>query len=100
MARRCSVCAQAWGTSDMSPRVAGKSRRCHLPRRSGQVTGAVFQMSQMAPHSVSGWSASDASLFSVKGNQILSGLSVEEYKAALKVIKQAILATDLALYIK
>ncbi|XP_071470860.1 cGMP-specific 3',5'-cyclic phosphodiesterase isoform X4 [Marmota flaviventris] len=34
------------------------------------------------------------------GNQILSGLSVEEYKAALKVIKQAILATDLALYIK
>nr|XP_026236326.1 cGMP-specific 3',5'-cyclic phosphodiesterase [Urocitellus parryii] len=34
------------------------------------------------------------------GNQILSGLSVEEYKATLKMIKQAILATDLALYIK
>uniref|UniRef100_G1QBH0 PDEase domain-containing protein n=1 Tax=Myotis lucifugus TaxID=59463 RepID=G1QBH0_MYOLU len=34
------------------------------------------------------------------GNQILSGLSIEEYKTALKIIKQAILATDLALYIK
>ncbi|XP_038625097.1 cGMP-specific 3',5'-cyclic phosphodiesterase isoform X2 [Tachyglossus aculeatus] len=34
------------------------------------------------------------------GNQILSGLSVEEYKTTLKMIKQAILATDLALYIK
>uniref|UniRef100_A0A8D2CZD5 Phosphodiesterase n=1 Tax=Sciurus vulgaris TaxID=55149 RepID=A0A8D2CZD5_SCIVU len=34
------------------------------------------------------------------GNQILSGLSVEEYKATLKMIKQAILATDLALYVK
>lgn len=37
---------------------------------------------------------------STKGNQILSGLSIEEYKTALKIIKQAILATDLALYIK
>uniref|UniRef100_A0A803SZ97 Phosphodiesterase 5A n=1 Tax=Anolis carolinensis TaxID=28377 RepID=A0A803SZ97_ANOCA len=36
----------------------------------------------------------------LKGNQILSGLSVEEYKATVKMIKQAILATDLALYIK
>lgn len=36
----------------------------------------------------------------VKGNQILSSLSIEEYKATLKMIKQAILATDLALYIK
>ncbi|MBZ3875373.1 cGMP-specific 3',5'-cyclic phosphodiesterase [Sciurus carolinensis] len=35
-----------------------------------------------------------------RGNQILSGLSVEEYKATLKMIKQAILATDLALYVK
>ncbi|XP_069086279.1 cGMP-specific 3',5'-cyclic phosphodiesterase isoform X4 [Pleurodeles waltl] len=34
------------------------------------------------------------------GNQILSSLSVEEYKTALKMIKRAILATDLALYIK
>ncbi|KAF6096036.1 phosphodiesterase 5A [Phyllostomus discolor] len=34
------------------------------------------------------------------GNQILSGLSIEEYKTALRIIKQAILATDLALYIK
>ncbi|XP_068797818.1 cGMP-specific 3',5'-cyclic phosphodiesterase isoform X6 [Struthio camelus] len=34
------------------------------------------------------------------GNQILSNLSIEEYKATLKMIKQAILATDLALYIK
>ncbi|XP_056421843.1 cGMP-specific 3',5'-cyclic phosphodiesterase isoform X2 [Hyla sarda] len=35
-----------------------------------------------------------------QGNQILSGLSVQDYKSALKMIKQAILATDLALYIK
>nr|XP_035947669.1 cGMP-specific 3',5'-cyclic phosphodiesterase isoform X4 [Halichoerus grypus] len=34
------------------------------------------------------------------GNQILSGLSIEEYKTTLRMIKQAILATDLALYIK
>ncbi|KAB1282484.1 cGMP-specific 3'; 5'-cyclic phosphodiesterase [Camelus dromedarius] len=34
------------------------------------------------------------------GNQILGGLSIEEYKTTLKIIKQAILATDLALYIK
>lgn len=34
------------------------------------------------------------------GNQILSGLSIEEYKTTLRIIKQAILATDLALYIK
>ncbi|ELK07618.1 cGMP-specific 3',5'-cyclic phosphodiesterase [Pteropus alecto] len=34
------------------------------------------------------------------GNQILSGLSIEEYKTTLKIIKQAILATDLAVYIK
>ncbi|XP_073197106.1 cGMP-specific 3',5'-cyclic phosphodiesterase isoform X5 [Lepidochelys kempii] len=34
------------------------------------------------------------------GNQILSNLSIEEYKATLKMIKQAILATDLALYFK
>lgn len=38
--------------------------------------------------------------FFIKGNQILSGLSIEEYKTTLKIIKQAILATDLALYIK
>ncbi|XP_053317405.1 cGMP-specific 3',5'-cyclic phosphodiesterase isoform X2 [Spea bombifrons] len=35
-----------------------------------------------------------------QGNQILSGLSVEDYKSVLRMIKQAILATDLALYIK
>eukprot|EP00079_Xenopus_tropicalis_P027259 XP_012821493.1 PREDICTED: cGMP-specific 3',5'-cyclic phosphodiesterase isoform X3 [Xenopus tropicalis] len=35
-----------------------------------------------------------------QGNQILSGLSVQDYKTVLKMIKQAILATDLALYIK
>ncbi|XP_040274201.1 cGMP-specific 3',5'-cyclic phosphodiesterase [Bufo bufo] len=35
-----------------------------------------------------------------QGNQILSGLSVQDYKSVLKMIKQAILATDLALYIK
>lgn len=35
-----------------------------------------------------------------KGNQILSGLSVDQYKTTLRIIKQAILATDLALYIK
>uniref|UniRef100_A0A670IUM3 Phosphodiesterase n=1 Tax=Podarcis muralis TaxID=64176 RepID=A0A670IUM3_PODMU len=39
-------------------------------------------------------------ILNTPGNQILSGLSVEEYKATVKMIKQAILATDLALYIK
>ncbi|KAL7981945.1 hypothetical protein Chor_001002 [Crotalus horridus] len=39
-------------------------------------------------------------ILNTPGNQILSALSVEEYKATLKIIKQAILATDLALYIK
>ncbi|XP_031441005.1 cGMP-specific 3',5'-cyclic phosphodiesterase isoform X2 [Clupea harengus] len=34
------------------------------------------------------------------GSQILSGLSLEEYKATLKMIEKAILATDLALYMK
>lgn len=34
------------------------------------------------------------------GNQILSGLSLDEYKATLKMVKRAILATDLALYMK
>uniref|UniRef100_A0A671LCC7 Phosphodiesterase n=1 Tax=Sinocyclocheilus anshuiensis TaxID=1608454 RepID=A0A671LCC7_9TELE len=34
------------------------------------------------------------------GNQILSGLSLDEYKATLKMIEKAILATDLALYMK
>uniref|UniRef100_A0A4W3GRY4 Phosphodiesterase n=1 Tax=Callorhinchus milii TaxID=7868 RepID=A0A4W3GRY4_CALMI len=34
------------------------------------------------------------------GNQILSGLSLGEYKATLKMIEQFILATDLALYMK
>ncbi|KAJ8262122.1 hypothetical protein GJAV_G00162480 [Gymnothorax javanicus] len=34
------------------------------------------------------------------GNQILSGLSLEEYKSTLKMIERAILATDLALYMK
>ncbi|KAG8454027.1 hypothetical protein GDO86_000599 [Hymenochirus boettgeri] len=33
-------------------------------------------------------------------NQILSSLSLQDYKIVLKMIKQAILATDLALYIK
>ncbi|XP_076829166.1 cGMP-specific 3',5'-cyclic phosphodiesterase isoform X2 [Brachyhypopomus gauderio] len=32
------------------------------------------------------------------GNQILSGLSLDEYKTTLKMIEKAILATDLALY--
>uniref|UniRef100_A0A7N8YK87 Phosphodiesterase n=1 Tax=Mastacembelus armatus TaxID=205130 RepID=A0A7N8YK87_9TELE len=34
------------------------------------------------------------------GNQILSGLSLDEYKSTLKMIERAILATDLALYMK
>uniref|UniRef100_A0A1A8C6J9 Phosphodiesterase n=1 Tax=Nothobranchius kadleci TaxID=1051664 RepID=A0A1A8C6J9_NOTKA len=34
------------------------------------------------------------------GNQILSGLSLDEYKVTLKMIERAILATDLALYMK
>nr|XP_055072803.1 cGMP-specific 3',5'-cyclic phosphodiesterase isoform X2 [Misgurnus anguillicaudatus] len=34
------------------------------------------------------------------GNQILSSLSLEEYKTTLKMIEKAILATDLALYMK
>nr|XP_015201438.1 PREDICTED: cGMP-specific 3',5'-cyclic phosphodiesterase isoform X3 [Lepisosteus oculatus] len=34
------------------------------------------------------------------GNQILSGLSLEEYKTTLKMIERAVLATDLALYMK
>ncbi|KAM4611446.1 cGMP-specific 3',5'-cyclic phosphodiesterase [Polymixia lowei] len=34
------------------------------------------------------------------GNQILSSLSLDEYKATLKMIEGAILATDLALYMK
>ncbi|KAA0723854.1 cGMP-specific 3',5'-cyclic phosphodiesterase [Triplophysa tibetana] len=34
------------------------------------------------------------------GNQILSGLSLEEYKTMLKMIEKAILATDLAVYMK
>ncbi|XP_061664773.1 cGMP-specific 3',5'-cyclic phosphodiesterase isoform X2 [Syngnathoides biaculeatus] len=34
------------------------------------------------------------------GNQILSGLSLEEYKCTLKMIEGAILATDLALHMK
>ncbi|KAM9836649.1 cGMP-specific 3',5'-cyclic phosphodiesterase [Aulostomus maculatus] len=34
------------------------------------------------------------------GNQILSSLSLEEYKTTLKMIERAILATDLALYMK
>ncbi|XP_059371937.1 cGMP-specific 3',5'-cyclic phosphodiesterase-like [Carassius carassius] len=34
------------------------------------------------------------------GNQILSGLSLDEYKATLKMIEKAILATDLALFMK
>uniref|UniRef100_A0A3Q3XQ74 Phosphodiesterase n=1 Tax=Mola mola TaxID=94237 RepID=A0A3Q3XQ74_MOLML len=34
------------------------------------------------------------------GNQILTGLSLDEYKATLKMIERAILATDLALYMK
>uniref|UniRef100_A0A8C7P935 Phosphodiesterase n=1 Tax=Oncorhynchus mykiss TaxID=8022 RepID=A0A8C7P935_ONCMY len=34
------------------------------------------------------------------GNQILSSLSLDEYKATLKMIERAILATDLALYMK
>uniref|UniRef100_A0A8C2CMU3 Phosphodiesterase n=1 Tax=Cyprinus carpio TaxID=7962 RepID=A0A8C2CMU3_CYPCA len=34
------------------------------------------------------------------GNQILSSLSLDEYKATLKMIEKAILATDLALYMK
>ncbi|XP_063049981.1 cGMP-specific 3',5'-cyclic phosphodiesterase [Engraulis encrasicolus] len=34
------------------------------------------------------------------GSQILSGLSLEEYRVTLKMIEKAILATDLALYMK
>ncbi|KAG7221525.1 hypothetical protein INR49_017181 [Caranx melampygus] len=36
----------------------------------------------------------------LQGNQILSGLSLDEYKTTLKMIERAILATDLALYMK
>lgn len=36
----------------------------------------------------------------VQGNQILSGLSLDEYKSTLKMVERAILATDLALYMK
>lgn len=36
----------------------------------------------------------------VQGNQILSGLSLDEYKSTLKMVERAILATDLALYTK
>ncbi|XP_026868895.2 cGMP-specific 3',5'-cyclic phosphodiesterase isoform X1 [Electrophorus electricus] len=34
------------------------------------------------------------------GNQILGGLSLDEYRTTLKMIEKAILATDLALYMK
>ncbi|KPP57898.1 hypothetical protein Z043_124329, partial [Scleropages formosus] len=34
------------------------------------------------------------------GNQILSGLSLQEYKSTLRMIESAILATDLALYMR
>ncbi|XP_062372980.1 cGMP-specific 3',5'-cyclic phosphodiesterase isoform X2 [Sardina pilchardus] len=34
------------------------------------------------------------------GSQVLSGLSLDEYKVTLKMIEKAILATDLALYMK
>lgn len=37
---------------------------------------------------------------STQGSQILSGLSLDEYKTTLKMIEKAILATDLALYMK
>lgn len=36
----------------------------------------------------------------LQGNQILSGLSLDEYKSTLRMIERAILATDLALYMK
>uniref|UniRef100_A0A3P9KMB4 Phosphodiesterase n=1 Tax=Oryzias latipes TaxID=8090 RepID=A0A3P9KMB4_ORYLA len=39
-------------------------------------------------------------ILNTPGNQILSGLSLDEYKATLKMIEKAILATDLALYMK
>ncbi|XP_061619670.1 cGMP-specific 3',5'-cyclic phosphodiesterase isoform X1 [Phyllopteryx taeniolatus] len=35
-----------------------------------------------------------------QGNQILSGLSLDEYKCTLKMIERAILSTDLALYME
>lgn len=38
--------------------------------------------------------------FFFQGSQILSSLSVDEYKSTLKMIEKAILATDLALYMK
>uniref|UniRef100_UPI00398F6CF2 cGMP-specific 3',5'-cyclic phosphodiesterase isoform X2 n=1 Tax=Pristiophorus japonicus TaxID=55135 RepID=UPI00398F6CF2 len=39
-------------------------------------------------------------ILNTPGNQILSGLSLDEYKTTLKMIEQAILATDLAIYMK
>lgn len=39
-------------------------------------------------------------ILNTQGNQILSGLSVEEYKTTVKMIKEEILATDLAVYMK
>ncbi|XP_067846970.1 cGMP-specific 3',5'-cyclic phosphodiesterase [Heptranchias perlo] len=39
-------------------------------------------------------------ILNTPGNQILSGLSLDEYKSTLKMIEQAILATDLAIYMK
>ncbi|XP_078258532.1 cGMP-specific 3',5'-cyclic phosphodiesterase isoform X4 [Rhinoraja longicauda] len=39
-------------------------------------------------------------ILNTPGNQILSGLSLDEYKTTLKMVEQAILATDLAVYMK
>ncbi|XP_069782713.1 cGMP-specific 3',5'-cyclic phosphodiesterase isoform X4 [Narcine bancroftii] len=39
-------------------------------------------------------------ILNTPGNQILSGISLEEYKTTLKMVEQAILATDLAVYMK
>lgn len=36
----------------------------------------------------------------LQGNQILSSLSLDEYRTTLKMIERAILATDLALYME
>ena len=37
-------------------------------------------------------------IFFLKGNEIFGSLSAEEYNAVIKLVEQAIIATDLALY--
>ncbi|GAB5570539.1 cGMP-specific 3' [Prionailurus iriomotensis] len=65
------------------------------------LVGSEHPLAQLYCHSIMEHHHFDQCLMILNspGNQILSGLSIEEYKTTLKIIKQAILATDLALYI-